>query len=95
VDLIGYAVLFGPAALIGPPLLIAAHRGTRHDKAVLAMLADERAKRANAVTPADGDGPPPDGGQPTPIPDSTTAATTVSGDEGMAQVIPFLGRRAA
>jgi len=80
-DVITAAVLFGPAALIGPPLMLAAHRGTRHSKAVLAMLADERAKRAAA--PADQDGPPPDGGQPTPVPDT----------EPLAQVIPL--RRAA
>lgn len=63
-DLIAAAVLFGPAAIVGPPLLIAAHRTTRHSKAVLAMLAQERAKRANDTateTPR-----PPDGGQPAP-----------------------------
>ena len=79
-DVIAAAVLFGPAAVIGPPLLVAAHRGTRHSKAVLAMLAQERAKRA---VPAAEDGPPPDGGQPTPLPDTAP----------LAQVIPL--RRAA
>jgi len=80
-DVITAAVVFGPAALIGPPLMFAAHLGTRHSKAVLAMLADERAKRAAA--PATGDGPPPDGGQPTPAADP----------EPQAQVLPL--RRAA
>jgi hypothetical protein len=81
-ELIAAAVLFAPAALVGPPLLIAAHRTTRHSKAVRAMLADERAKRATA--PTDGEGPPPDGGQPTPLPDTGP----------LAQVIP-LHRHAA
>ena len=80
-ELIAAAILFAPAALIGPPLLIASHRGTRHSKAVLAMLADERAKRAEAVLTQDD--PPPEGGQPTPIPEA----------EPLAQVIPL--RRAA
>ena len=75
-DLIGAAVLFGPAVVIGTPLMIAAHRGTRHSKAVLAMLADERAKRANA--PVAEDGPPPDGGQPTPVPDTAPLAKVIS-----------------
>ena len=88
-DLITAAVLFGPAVLIGTPLMLAVHRATRHDKAVLAMLAQERAKRAAA--PAAEDAPPPDGGQPTP---ATTDAPPARA-EGLAQVIAFPVRRAA
>ena len=90
-DLITAAVLFGPAALIGTPLLLAAHRGTRHDKAVLAMLAQERAKRAAVQVEAE-DNPPPDGGQPDPVLADTS---TGAGTDDLAQITPFPARRAA
>ena len=84
------AVLLAPGALIGTPLLLAVHRAGRHDKAVLAMLAQERAKRA--AIPATEDAPPPDGGQPTPATTDTAAGV---GTDDLAQVIPFPARRAA
>ena len=82
------AALLAPGALVGVPLLLASHRQTRHDKAVLAMLAQERANRA--TTPATEDALPPEGGQPTPVP-----ADTAAGTDDLAQVIPFPARRAA
>ena len=82
------AVLLAPGAIVGVPLLLAHHRAGRHDRAVTAMLARERANRATA--PA-ADGPPPDGGQPTPGADAQTAAATT----GLAHVIPFPAHRAA
>ena len=42
------AVLLAPGAIVGVPLLLAHHRAGRHDRAVTAMLARERANRATA-----------------------------------------------
>ena len=80
------AALLAPGALVGVPLLLASHRQTRHDKAVMTMLAQERANRAAAQVQAEDD-PTPDGGQPTPDP--------AAGTDDLAQVIPFPARRAA
>ena len=88
-DLIAAAILFGPAALATPPLLLATRHRTRHGRAVLAMLAQERALRAGSPNPEDT--PPPDGGQPTPAPQAPPTTTTTS---GLAPVIP-LHRHAA
>lgn len=63
--LITAAVLFGPAATVGPTLAVTwwRHRG-EHD-AALTAIAEHYATRHQA----DPDQPPPDGGMPTPASD--------------------------
>lgn len=80
-DLIAATILFGPAIVIGTPLMIAAHRTTRHDKAVRVVLAQERAKRAAADTQ---DTPTPEGGQPVPACDTAPLAEVIAFPAGRA-----------
>ncbi|MCD0482796.1 hypothetical protein LO771_10395 [Streptacidiphilus sp. ASG 303] len=61
-DAVFLAAATAPAVLLLPPLAVAWRRSARQGDAVLAMLADERAKRATG--PDDDGPPPPDGGQP-------------------------------
>ena len=81
-NLIASAVLFSPAAIAGAAVGVAALRQHPYHRAVRAVLAESAAR--NTAAAAAPDGPPPDGGQPTPVPDT----------EPLAQVIP-LHRHAA
>ena len=86
------AVLLAPGVLIGAPLMVAVHRAGRHDKAVLAMLDQERASRAAAQAEAEGS-PTPDGGQPAPSATDIPAPAPAPVGEG-GQIIVFPTRRA-
>lgn len=78
-SLVTAAVLFGPAAVAGPVLAITWWRHRGEYERALAVFAEQRP----AATPAP-DGPPPDGGMPTPAPVDV-----------LADVIPLHTRRAA
>ena len=84
-DLIAATVLFGPAAVAGAAVGVAALRQHPHHRAIRAVLAEAAARNAVATVPPEE--PPPDGGQPAPVPE---AAPDV-----LAQVIAFPLRRAA
>ena len=83
-DLIAAGILFGPATMAGAAIGIAALRGHSHHRAIRTVLAESAHARARAVPQ---DGPPPDGGQPTP------AAAPEAMPDGLAQVIAFPHRR--
>ncbi|MET9176747.1 hypothetical protein ABZX88_00730 [Kitasatospora aureofaciens] len=66
-DAITAAVLFGPGAVLASAALITQHRGRTDSAAVLQVLAESAAERANRAA-AGTDTAPPDGGEGAPAP---------------------------
>lgn len=84
-DLIAVTVLFGPAAVAGAAVGVAALRQRPHHHAIRAVLTESAGARTQITVPQDSR--PPDGGQPAPAPEARP--------DGLAQVIAFPHRRVA
>ncbi|MEU9077647.1 hypothetical protein [Kitasatospora sp. NPDC048538] len=86
-DALTTAVLLAPGMALSAAVLISQRRGRAESAAVLQVLADSAAQRANRAANAAGTAPP-DGGEP-------TLAPTADAPARLATVLQFRPRNAA
>ena len=89
-ELIGAALLFGPAAVAGPLFLISDWRERPHQRAIARVLAESAAERAKP----DWDGPAPPGA-PVSTPEQQPTPAPAPAARGLAPVIAIRSRRTA